>query len=183
MTQPTLINLHSDEYSQGLHYYPFVVNLVRCVGSHNTLNDLSNRVHVPNKKDDLKLHVFDNVTEISESKTLTKYHVNVNVIDDRKCNSNEYWNEDKCWWECKNKKKHRVCEKDYVWNPAACSCENIKCVESVDDSWITRDEVINTTKTVPTNFEEKKVICKIKILFNLITFLLITIALLIAVNI
>ena len=89
----------------------------------------------------------------------------------------------------KIKKKHRVCEKDYVWNPAACSCENVKCVESmIDDSWITRDEVINTTKTVPTktvptNFKEKKVTCKIKILFNLITSLLITIVLLIAVNI
>ena len=99
MTQPTLINLYSGEYSQGLHYYSFLVNLVRCVRSCNTLNDLSNRVHVPNKKDDLKLRVFDNITEISESKTLTKYHVNVNVIDDRKCKSNEYWNEDKCWWE------------------------------------------------------------------------------------
>ena len=27
MTQPTLINLHPNEYSQELHYYLFVVNL------------------------------------------------------------------------------------------------------------------------------------------------------------
>ena len=32
-------------------------------------------------------------------------------------------------------KKHHVCEKDYVWNPAACSCENGKYLESImDDS-------------------------------------------------
>ena len=29
-TQPTLINLHPNEYSQGLHYYPFSVNLDNC---------------------------------------------------------------------------------------------------------------------------------------------------------
>ena len=43
-TQPTLINLHPNEYSQGLCYYPFAVNLNRLVGSCNTLNGLSNRV-------------------------------------------------------------------------------------------------------------------------------------------
>ena len=44
MTQPTLINLYSNEYSQEFHYYPFAVKLDRCVGSCNTLNDLSNKV-------------------------------------------------------------------------------------------------------------------------------------------
>ena len=42
MTQPTLINWHPNEYSQEFHYYPFVVKLDRCIGSFNTLNDLSN---------------------------------------------------------------------------------------------------------------------------------------------
>ena len=31
--QPTLTNLHPNEYSQELHYYPFAVKLNRCVGS------------------------------------------------------------------------------------------------------------------------------------------------------
>ena len=42
MTQPTLIHLHLNEYSQETHYYPFVVKIDRCFGSCNTLNDLSN---------------------------------------------------------------------------------------------------------------------------------------------
>ena len=37
MTQPTLINLHPNEYSQESHYYPFALKLDRCVGSCNTL--------------------------------------------------------------------------------------------------------------------------------------------------
>ena len=32
--QPTLINLHPNEYSQDLHYYRFAVKLDRCVGSY-----------------------------------------------------------------------------------------------------------------------------------------------------
>ena len=38
--KPTLINLHRNEYSQELLYYPFAVNLGRCTGSCNTLDDL-----------------------------------------------------------------------------------------------------------------------------------------------
>ena len=33
MSQLTLINLHSNEYIQESHYYPFVVKLDKCVGS------------------------------------------------------------------------------------------------------------------------------------------------------
>ena len=40
MIQPTLINSHPNEYSHGFYYYPFVVNLERCVGSWNTLNEM-----------------------------------------------------------------------------------------------------------------------------------------------
>ena len=49
MTQSTLINLHPNEYIQELHYYPFAVNLDRCVESCNIINDLSNKLCVPNK--------------------------------------------------------------------------------------------------------------------------------------
>ena len=36
MTQLTLINLHLNEYKQELYYYPFAVNLDRCVAGCNT---------------------------------------------------------------------------------------------------------------------------------------------------
>ena len=46
-----------------------------------------------------------------------------------------------------------------------CSCENGRnLASSMDDSVITCDEVIESydkeTKTIPTNFNEKKAICK-----------------------
>ena len=79
--QPTLINLHPNEYSQESHYYTFSVNLDRCFGSCNTLNDLSNYVCIPNKPEALNLSVFNMIAGINHSKTLTNiFHVNVNVI-------------------------------------------------------------------------------------------------------
>ena len=67
-----MINVHPNEYSQELHYYPFVVKLDRCVGSCNILNDLSNKVRVPNKTEDLNTHVFNIVARKNESIISTK---------------------------------------------------------------------------------------------------------------
>ena len=69
----TFINLNPNECNQEFHYYPFTVKLDKCVGSCNTLNDLSNKVCVPNKTEDLNLSVFNMITGINESKTLTKH--------------------------------------------------------------------------------------------------------------
>ena len=57
----------------------------------------------------------------------------------------------------------------------------------MDDSAIICDEVIESydkeTKTIPTNFNEKKAICKSRNFYILLAFLLIFIALLIAFSI
>ena len=63
---PTLIDLYSNENSQEFPYSPFVVIFDRCVGSCNSLNDLSNKVCVPNKTEDLNLSVFNMITGIIE---------------------------------------------------------------------------------------------------------------------
>ena len=91
MTQTTLINLHLNEYNQELHYYPFAVNLDRCAGSCNTLNEVSNKVSVPSEKEDLNLHVSVKITGINKSRTLTKqlsYKCKWK-FDDRKSNFNQ----------------------------------------------------------------------------------------------
>ena len=84
--------------------------------------------------------------------------------------------------------KNIICE-SYFWNPAACSCKNGKYLASIiDDSVITCDEIIDAeaksydeeTKTVRTNYS---IACKTQNFYILLAFLLITIALLIAVSI
>ena len=73
MTRPTLIDLNSDEYNQGLCYYPFMVNLHRYNGCCDTLDDISGRICVPDKTEDVNLIVFYIITRTNESKTLIKH--------------------------------------------------------------------------------------------------------------
>ena len=108
------------------------------------------------------------ITGINDSKALTK-HVSFKCkykFDDRKCKSNEKWNNDKCRCECK---KHHISERVYICNPAICSCKNGKYLASIiDNSVITCDKFINSDaeaksydkeiKTIP-----KYIICEIKV--------------------
>ena len=58
-----------------------------------------------------------------------------------------------------------VCEKDNIWNPSKCVCENGKYLASIiDDSTIIWNEVIKSNeeeiRTISTNFNEKEVTWK-----------------------
>ena len=69
-------------------YYLFSVKLDRCAGSFNTLNDLSNKLCIPDKTEDLNLTVFNKITDIScECKS---------KFDGTKCNPDQWRNNDKC---------------------------------------------------------------------------------------
>ena len=189
MIQPILINLHSNEYTQESRYYLFAVNLERCNGSCNVLNDVSSRVCVPNKTEDLNKHVFNMITRINESKVFTK-HISCKcecMFDGRKYNSNQKWNNDKCRFECKNSKEHHACQKNYIWNPAICSCKNGKYLASIsDDSVIMCDEIVGTTKSILTKTVPTKTVpakSYSKSFYLLLAFLLVTIALLLVVSI
>ena len=72
--------------------------------------------------------------------------------------------------------------KNYVWNLSTCNCENGKYLASImDDSAIICKKIINEKET---NFKKKKKKnCKTQNFYILLAFLLITIALLIAVSI
>ena len=81
--------------------------------------------------------------------------------------------------------KKRHAWENYIWNPATFSYDNGKyLLNIIDNSVITCDEIIEEiTKTFTTNFNEKNTIWKNKNFYILLIFILITIALLIAISI
>ena len=80
-------------------------------------------------------------------------------------------------------KDRHASEKDYVWNPYTCICENGKYSASImDDSLITCDEII-ASYNEETNFYEKKTTCKMQNFYILHAFLLVTIGFLLVVGI
>ena len=57
-----------------------MVSLDKFNESCNTLDDLSSKIYVPNKAEDLNLNVFNLITRMNESKILTNiFHTIVNV--------------------------------------------------------------------------------------------------------
>ena len=107
------------------------------------------------------------------------YHVNVkvNLIEKNVIQVNGEITK-KFRFECKN---YSIWDKYYVWNLSTCSCENGKYLANImDDSKITFYEIIDVKET---NFNKKNITCITPIFYMLLTFLLITTALLIAVSI
>ena len=144
INQPILISLLPIKYSQEFHYYTLTVKLYRCVASCNTLNNLSNKVCIPNKTGVLNLNVFSMITGINESEILAK-RISSQCkfkLDGTKFNSNQRWNNEEYRCECK---KRYVCGRDYAWNPVTYNCENGKYLASIlNMSTSTSDEIIDS---------------------------------------
>ena len=82
--RPTFIDSNPDEHNQGLRYYPFIINLDRCNGSCNTLDNPSGRICGPNKTEKVNLNAFTMITRVNESKTLKKYN-SQQQLNNNKC--------------------------------------------------------------------------------------------------
>ena len=162
MIPPTPISLHPNEYSQEFHYYPFAVKLDRCVGSCNTLNDLSNKVCVPNKTENVNVNLMkENVIQIYDEITMNVDVSVKNVMYMKKIMFGILL------YVVVKMEKYLASIMDY----SAIMCDEV--MESYDEE----------TKTIPTNFNEKKEIRKTQNFHIFHVFSLITIALLIAAGI
>ena len=173
-TQLTLINIRPNEYTQGLCYYVFVINLDKYVRSCNTLNDLSKNVYVPNAIEDLNLNVFNMITGINESKTLTK-HIPCKCkfrFDGRKCNSDQKGNNDKrqCKWKVW---KNITCAKKIVFEILLHVVEIMVNISKVllMIQWLhltklSKKQKLFQQKQFQQMFAKKKIICKTSITSN-----------------
>ena len=100
MVRPTVTDLNPIE----LNYYSFMINLNKCSGNCNAADDLSTKICVSGKTEDINVKVFKMVTRINEAKTLIK-HISFNFkcrFNSTTCNSNQKWNNETCQCECQN---------------------------------------------------------------------------------
>ena len=160
--------------------YQLMVSLDRCNGGCNILDDSSSRIYVPNKTEDVNLNIFNMIARINLSKTLTKYipYGCKCKFDGRKCNSNQKWNKELCWCECKNPIKHHECEEDYIWNPSIYTWEIGRYLKSIfGDSVVYMPLKYSRGRVVvwrANNFSQKITTCEIENFYILLAFLLIT---------
>ena len=105
MTRLALVDLNPDELLQGLSLYLFVVQSNICNGSFNTIYNLSSKIYIPNKTENINLTVCNIMIEINEIKiTLPCNFTNKYKFEGIKCNSKQNLNNVKCQYESKNPK-------------------------------------------------------------------------------
>ena len=88
----------------------------------------------------------------------------------------------KSMWVQKSNRNMR--EKGYTWNPPKSACENGKYVGSIIDNSVMWNKIIemtksiltktSPTKTIPTNFNEKKCFVKLKLFIFYLSFYLVS---------
>ena len=94
---------------------------------------LSDKICVPNKTKDGSSSVFNTITRINWSKTLTKY-ISCECkdkFDGKKYNSNQKWNDDKMLVWVEKSERESCVRKKYVWNLVTCTCENGKYLGTI----------------------------------------------------
>ena len=69
MSRPTVIDSNPIE----VNYYPFMINLNKCFGSCNTVDNLYTEVCVPSKAKDINVKLFKMITMKNEEKPLVKH--------------------------------------------------------------------------------------------------------------
>ena len=45
------------------------------------------------------------------------------ILDASVCNKKQWWNNDKCRYECKELIGKGMCDEGFIWNPSNCECE------------------------------------------------------------
>ena len=99
-----------------LKYYPYIINLDKCNGSCNIITEISDRICIWNKANDVNLSVFNLIERNNKLKILTK-HVSCNSkfkFDGSKCNLNQKLKKNKCRCECKYFRKKCVRKSLYL---------------------------------------------------------------------
>ena len=164
--RPEIISINSNNPT----FLPFSINVNKCSGNCNSINDPYAIICVPDAFKNLNVKVFNIIVSGTNETRHIKWHETCKCIcrlDGIICNSKQQWNEDKCRCDCKELIDKGVCDKGYIWNPSNCECEcdkscdideyldysNCKCTKKLYDKLI--DDCTENTDVVMIDDENK----------------------------
>ena len=122
--RPAIININSNNPI----FYPFSVKTNKCSGNCDNINDLYARICTPEVVKNLNVKVFNLLSRTNETRHI-KWHKKCKCIcrlDGIICNNKQYWNKDKCRFECKKLVDKGVYDKGFICDPSNCKCESDK---------------------------------------------------------
>ena len=133
--------------------YPYNVQVNKCSGSCNTLDDPMARICVPKIIKKINMKVYNFLMRLNETRNVL-WHESCKCVcrlNSSVCNSKQIWNSDTCRCDCNEDFASIIsCHKGYTWNPSTCECQ---C-----DTWCKTGQYL----------DHKNCICKNKLVGRLI---------------
>ena len=107
-------------------FYPYNVQVNKCSGSCNTLEDPMARICVPNIIKNVNMKVYNFLMRLNETRNIL-WHESCKCVcklNSSVCDCKQIWNSDTCRCDCNEDFAGIInCTKGYMWNPSTCACE------------------------------------------------------------
>ena len=107
-------------------FYPYNVQVNKCSGSCNTLDNPIEKLCVPNAIKELNMKVYNFFTMLNETRNVL-WHESCKCVcklNSSACNNKQIWNSNTCRCDCNEDFAGIInCAKGYTWNPSICKCQ------------------------------------------------------------
>ena len=107
-------------------FYPYNVQVNKCSGTCNTLDNPIEKLCVPNVITGLDMKVYNFLTMLHETRNVL-WHESCKCVcklNSSVCNNKQIWNSNTCRWDCNEDFAGMInCAKVYTWNPSTCECQ------------------------------------------------------------
>ena len=107
-------------------FYPYNVQVNKCSGSCDTLDNPIEKLCVPNVMKELNMKFYNFLTILNETRNVL-WHESCKCVcklSSSVCNNNQIWNDDTCRCDCNQDFAGMInCAKGYTWNPSTCECQ------------------------------------------------------------
>ena len=107
-------------------FYPYNVQVNKCSGSCNTLDNPIAKLWVPNVIKGINMQVYNFLMRLNETRNVL-WHESCKCVcklNSSVCNNKQIWNSDTCRCDCNEDFAGMInCAKGYTWNPTICECQ------------------------------------------------------------
>ena len=124
MSRPKILDVNEGD-GEAL-FYPYNVQVNKCSGSCNTLDNPMAKLCVPNVFKGVNMQVYNFLMRLNETRNVL-WHESCKCVcklNSSVCNNKQIWNDDTCRCYCNEDFSGIIsCDKGYTWNPSTCECQ------------------------------------------------------------
>ena len=124
MPRPKIFNIN-EGIGEAL-FYPYNVQVNKCNGSCDTLDNPMSKICVPKIIKNVNMKVYNFLMRLNETRNVLwhKSYKCLCRLNSSVCNSKQIWNSNTCRCDCNEDFAGIInCTKRYIWNSSTCECQ------------------------------------------------------------